>query len=421
MKNKLLNHWSAFVAYRLLLSKSRSSFLSFITLISIGGLIVGVSALIVVLSVMDGFEVQLKKRLLSTDLHLMISPKNGERVLKQSLQESSLAKYLQVSSGVTRVTPVLEVEGILKSEKKMSGILLKGVSDEALTQLKEKLVETRILGLDNESHSTADSKEVSTSQLFLGQELAYQLGVIPGEIVTLISPIEMDGPFSNIPRMKKFVVEGIYRLGLPEIEMHQAYISERSAYSFIREANVVSHYEVVTQDLEFAENLRKKLNKMESPFIAKDWVQMNAHLFASLKLERFGMFLGLLFIVIVASFNIITTLTLMVMEKKKEISILKAMGARDQDVGRIFLLEGAFIGGVGVSGGLMIGLLICFILKKYEFITLPDVYFDRTLPVSILPHYYFGIVLITFIIVLLASIYPSIRASRITPIQGIRH
>jgi lipoprotein-releasing system permease protein len=410
------SRWTPWVAYRFLRSKNRSQFLSFITFISIGGLGIGVSALIVVLSVMDGFETQLKKRLMATDLHLMILPKNRERVPVDALKSSPLQPILNGSKHLLRITSVTQIEGIVRSEKKMSGLILKGIDDVALGHLKEKLVESRSIG----TSESGFSQEEGLYPIYLGQELAYDLGVIPGDTVTLISPTEMDGPFSNIPRMKKYTVEGVFRLGLPDLEMHQAFLPQKAIWSFIREKEVASHYEVVMNDLESAESLRERLESVGSDFESKDWIQMNAHLFASLKLERFGMFLGLLFIVVVASFNIVTTLTLMVMEKKRDISILKAMGARDREVGSIFLYEGVFIGFWGVFAGTSLGLLICFLLKRYEFITLPEVYFDRTLPVSFLPGYYIGIAVVTFLVVLIASVYPSLRAAKITPIQGIR-
>ena len=410
--------WAAWVAYRFLRSKNRSQFLSFITFISIGGLCIGVSALIVVLSVMDGFETQLKNRLLATDLHLMILPKSRDRIPEDALAKSPLQKVLDSSKDIVRISPVTQIEGIVRSEKKMSGLILKGIGPAAMDQLKGKLTESRSLGATESGFS---GSEEGLYPIYIGQELAYELGVIPGETVTLISPTEMDGPFGNLPRMKKFIVEGVYRFGRPEEEMHEAFLPQKAVWSFLRERGNVTHYEIVMRDLESAEKLRHRLDDVKSDFEAKDWVQMNAHLFASLKLERFGMFLGLLFIVVVASFNIITTLTLMVMEKKRDISILKAMGARDREVGSIFLLEGVFIGFWGVFSGMVIGLSLCFLLRRYEFITLPEVYFDRTLPVSFLPGYYVGIAIVTFAIVLLASFYPSVRAARILPIQGIRN
>jgi lipoprotein-releasing system permease protein len=155
-------------------------------------------------------------------------------------------------------------------------------------------------------------------------------------------------------------------------------------------------------------------------FKVQDWIQLNAHLFASLRLERVAMFVILAFIIVVASFNIVTTLTLMVLEKKREISILKAMGARHSQVAAIFLAEGIFIGAIGVGSGTVFGLVLCAVLRRYEFIKLPDIYYDRTLPVTFDPRYYVGVALCALVIVLVACLYPSRRASQLNPLDGIR-
>jgi lipoprotein-releasing system permease protein len=147
---------------------------------------------------------------------------------------------------------------------------------------------------------------------------------------------------------------------------------------------------------------------------------MNSHLFASLRLERIAMFVILAFIIVVASFNIVTTLTLMVLEKKREIAILKAMGARHGQVAAIFLSEGILIGVLGIGGGVGLGLFLCSILKRYEFITLPDIYYDRTLPVTFNGWYYVGVAVCALLIVVGACLYPSRRAARLNPLDGIR-
>jgi lipoprotein-releasing system permease protein len=183
---------------------------------------------------------------------------------------------------------------------------------------------------------------------------------------------------------------------------------------------VVSQWEIVLKNFDQAEAMKAKLARDAGEFKVEDWMDLNAHLFASLRLERLAMFVSLVFIVIVASFNIVTTLTLMVLEKKREISILKAMGARDPEIGAVFLAEGLLIGGVGTGLGMTLGFSICFALRRWQFIQLPDVYFDRTLPVSFLPQYYALIAVSALAIVLCASVYPSLRAARTDPLRGIR-
>ncbi len=420
--------WTVWVGLRYLKSKKHSRFLSFITLISMVGVALGVTALIVVLSVMDGFEVEMRKRLMNQDLHLLITPRpeapgfDGGKVQSASFEDSDYAKSLRAEKGVAAIYPILQTEAILRGGRKVSGVVVKGVDDARIEKLNSIMVETASspvrsadLGPEGGSDTAAD-----LAKIYLGQALADEMNLIPGELVTLISPTETDGPFSTIPRLKRFMVAGIYRSGVPEQELQNVFAELGSVRSFLRKSGVLTQWEVLMENSENARDLRDRLRKRKAPYQAQDWMDLNAHLFASLRLERLAMAISLVFIVIVASFNIITTLTLMVLEKKREIAILKAMGARDPDIGAIFLAEGLLIGGVGTGSGLLLGFGICAALRKWEFVQLPDIYFDRTLPVSFLPQYYALIAISALIIVLFASVYPSLRAARTDPLRGIR-
>jgi lipoprotein-releasing system permease protein len=429
VKNLVRKPWTVWVGLRYLKSKKNSRFLSFITSISMVGVCLGVTALIVVLSVMDGFEVEMKKRLMNQELHLLITPKNdapgfdGGRVDQGLMEGSALGKRLQEMPGVERIGPVLQTEAILRGGRKVSGVVMKGVGPERLASLNSILIETADSPLKNPDIGGVPGDPESASgfaKLYLGRALADEMDLIPGELVTLISPTDTDGPFSTIPRLKRFMVAGVYRSDSPEQEMRTVYAELPSVRSYLRRAGVVSQWEVVLKDFDSASMVKSELRKAGGPFEVQDWADLNAHLFASLRLERIAMFISLVFIVIVASFNIITTLTLMVLEKKREIAILKTMGARDSEIGAIFLSEGILIGGVGVLSGLLLGFSICYSLKRWEFIQLPEIYFDRTLPVSFLPEYYLVAGFAALCIVLIASVYPSLRASRTDPLNGIR-
>ncbi len=415
--------WTSWVGLRYLKSKKNSTFLSFITLISMIGVGLGVTALVVVLSVMDGFEVEMRKRLMNQDLHLLITPKaeaagyDGGKVSAASFEGTELAKRLRASPEVSEVNPVLQTEAILRGGRKVSGVVVKGVEAGRLANLSKMLTESANspLGMPDFGAEVG-----GLSKVYLGQSLADEMDLIPGEIVTLISPTETDGPMSTIPRLKRFLVAGVYHSGVPEQELHTIYAEMSAVRSFLRKAGVVSQWEIVLKDFNRAERMKASLGRAEGAFLVQDWMDLNAHLFASLRLERLAMFISLVFIVIVASFNIVTTLTLMVLEKKREISILKAMGARDPDIGAVFLAEGLLIGGAGTTGGMLLGFAICYSLRHWQFIQLPDVYFDRTLPVSFLPQYYALIAVSAIGIVLCASVYPSLRAARTDPLRGIR-
>lgn len=421
--------WTTWIGLRYLKSKKNSRFLSFITLLSILGVGLGVTAMIVVLSVMDGFEAELKKRLISADLHVLIQPTpqtpgyQDGFVASDVISETQREEWIRKSGNeIQKFWPIVSTDVILKAGQKVAGAVLKGVPPDRLDELKKQMVETAESNVLPQSlDQIHPTEEKSLSTLFLGQELAFEMGLLPGDEVTLISPTETEGPMQAVPRLKKFVVEGIYHTGVPEQELHVAFTSENAARSFLRRSNIVSQWEVTVKHFDQAPDVAKMI-RADAPLLkVQDWIQLNSHLFASLRLERISMFVILAFIIVVASFNIVTTLTLMVIEKRKEISILKAMGAKQSQVAAIFLAEGILIGTLGVGGGIGFGFFICTLLRRYEFITLPDIYYDRTLPVTFDPLYYLLVATCALVIVLGACLYPSKRAAGVAPIDGIRY
>ncbi len=408
--------WIVWIGLRYLKSKKNSKFLSFITSLSILGVGLGVTAMIVVLSIMDGFETELKKRLMAFDVHVLIQPTrqtpgfDAGFIFPDTFLQSQIEE-IKKNLPILHFWPIISTEAILKSKHKITGVLFKGISTAHLEEFKKQLIEV------------ADPRDLSSDRLpsvFMGQALGYELRLIPGDELTLISPMDMQGPLGGIPRFKKYVIEGLYHSGLPEQELHTLFAHEDRVRTFLKRPNRVSQWEVTLQDFDQAPQISAQIQASFPLLKVQHWQQLNAHLYASLRLERLAMFVILAFIIIVASFNIVTTLTLMVLEKQKEISILKAMGAQNHQVSAIFLAEGLLIGGLGITGGVSIGFLICLALKKYEFITLPDVFFDRTLPVSFYLHYYIAIIFTAFVIVCLACLYPSYRAAQLNPLEGIR-
>ena len=413
--------WTFWVGLRYLKSKKNSRFLSFITILSILGVALGVTSMLVVLSVMEGFENELKKRMMASELHILIQPTSdspdfeGGLVPESSLDLSSLDLVKREPREIVGLWPTLATEVILKAGHKITGISLKGVPPARIEQLKSQMTES--------AQPVLLKPEIGAAQLpgiYLGQELAFELGLIPGDTVTLISPTETEGPMSTVPRLKRYSIQGIYHSGEPDQEMHIVYTSLGAVRSFLRKPHVVNQWEISVRDFDQAPAIAKEIRKLAPHFRVQDWNQLNAHLFASLRTERLSMSIILAFIIIVASFNIVTTLTLMVLEKKKEIAILKTMGARKDEVAAIFVGEGILIGGLGTLGGVILSLVICGALKRYDFIQLPAIYYDRTLPVTFRLSYFMGVPTIALLIVLLACLYPSQRAAKLNPLDGIR-
>lgn len=416
-------NWVLFVARRYLKSKRNTEFLSLSSLLSMGGIGLGVAAIIIVLSVMSGFERQLKAKLVSSDLHVLITPEHSFPgfdsgwVPKSGVTALPAIASIATSPEVDLLSYQLSTEVVIRNGNKVSGILIKGVEAEKFSRIKKTVVEEALpqMLVDREGPNA-----VRYPGIFIGKELAYEMGLIPGDFVTVISPSQMDGPFNNIPRIKRFVVEGIYHFGVPEQESHVAYTSMGHVESFLRKKGIISEIEIALNDSSASSSFISRFRRDLVDLKARDWNDLNANLFASMRLERLAMFLILLFTVIISSLNIVSTLTLLVQEKIKEISILKTMGATPASIRGIFVWKGILIGGSGVLFGTVGALGICLLLKRYQFISLPEVYYDRTLPVHFDPAYYLGVPVVSFLIVCLASYFPARGAARLTPLEGIR-
>lgn len=373
----------------------------------------GVCTLIVVLSVMDGFETALKSRLAKGEFHILITASELATDQYFSIEPQKIAEIFETSSDVLTVSPVLKTEAIIRTEDKVSGISVRGISESQMNAISDLLVEA--------SDTVGANEVISKDGLWLGKELAYQLSILPGDKVQLISPTETEGPMESVPRLRSFTVEGIFETGLPEKDLQVAYVPIEAMHEFLRKPGKVNQIEIRTKSfagsLPIAEALRPKFG---DKFRIRDWKELNAQLFASLRLERVAMFLILAMIVIVASFNIITSLNMLVLEKRRDIAILKTMGATARQIARIFLVQGAIIGNVGTVLGAVLGITICLLLKRSDLIELPDIFYDRSLPVEISLPYILGIILTAVVIVLIASWFPARAAARVTPLEGFR-
>ena len=417
-------NWIHWIARRYLKAKKGNRFMNMSSALSMGGIGLGVAAIIVVLSVMNGFERQLRDKLVSTDLHVLLLPEPSFPtfdmgvVSRSELDSSGVVASMKTNPEVTSFSYILSTEVIIRSGNKVSGVMVKGIDPIKMDKLKKNLVEQALPQMLVER----DGSEITRYPgVMVGKELAYELGLIPGDFVTVISPSQMDGPFSNIPRVKRFVVEGIYHFGVPDQESQVVFTTMANMESFLRKKDSVTQVEIALKDSEHSQDFVKQYRPQLTGLKIRDWNELNSNLFASMRLERIAMFLILLFTVMIASLNIVSTLTLVVQEKIKEIAILKTLGATPKNISSIFVWKGLLIGGVGVLWGSATAILICVLLKKFQFIALPDVYYDRTLPVSFDPLYFIGVPLISFGIVLIACYFPAQRASRLTPLEGIRH
>lgn len=407
--------YELFISLRYLKAKRKQIFISVITFLSMGGVGLGVMALVIVLSVMRGFEDDLKAKILGTNAHLVILQHGGPiRDYREILQK------VKGIEGVVAATPFIFTQSMITSESNAQGIVLRGIDPATagrVINIEKALRKGTMNGLAEKENPSAPPG------IFIGKELAQNLGVMMDDTVVVVSPTAALTPMGMGPPMKKFKVKGIFDTGMYEYDTSLAYISLQSAQKFLGLGNTVSGIEVRVRDIYGVKEIARKIQKeLGFPFWTKDWMQMNRSLFAALKLERTVMFIILVLIVLVAAFGIVSTLIMVVMEKNKDIAILKSMGATARSVMRIFILEGLIIGVVGTVLGLVGGYIICRILATYQFISLPrDVYYISHLPVKMHEADFLLIALAAVGISFLATLYPSWQASRLDPAEALRY
>jgi lipoprotein-releasing system permease protein len=412
-----------FIGLRYLKAKRKQTFISIITMISIAGVTVGVMALIIVLAVMSGFEKTLKEKILGTQAHLVIS-KAGQEGMDHY---EEVLKKVEGVKGVASGAPFILSLVMLSSESNVSGVALKGIDPDLegkVTELVHNLKSGRLEDLKKTGQG-------DLSGIILGVELAKHLGVSTNDTLQVISPLGTMTPVGMMPKMKRFRVVGIFYSGMYEFDNTFAYISIESAQKFFSMGAHVTGIEIKTDDIYQVKKIGKEIRReMGFPFWTRDWMEMNRNLFSALKLEKIAMFIILVLIVLVAAFNIISTLIMVVMEKNKDIAILKSMGAPSKGILKIFIIEGLVVGVLGTLLGTILGLGAAFNLEKitgfvehlFGFkILASDVYYIDKLPSQVNPLDVVLIVITAILISLLATLYPSWRASKLDPAEALRY
>ena len=405
-----------FIGSRYLRTKQKQAFISLITVLSIAGVTVGVMALIVVIAVMTGFEYDLKSRILGVESHIVIMRHNGPFSDYRNILE-----HVENTDGVEAATPFINSQVILRSSLSLSGAVLRGIDPDSADRVIKNLDKVSLKNLKETDQRKSTS--IAMPAIILGKELAKNLGVMQGDPVHLISPRGMISPIGHIPTMKRFKVAGLFESGMYEYDRSLAYIHIKDAQKILRMGDSVNGIEVRVNDIYNARDIAVRIVKeLGFQYWARDWMQMNQNLFSALKLEKTVMFIILALIVLVAAFNIASTLIMMVMEKTKDIAILKAMGATDKSIRKIFVFKGIVIGSIGTILGVCLGFILCTVLKYYQFIELPgDVYYITTLPVKLELLDVVMIASAAMAISFLATLYPARQASKLDPVEAIRY
>ncbi len=402
-----------FIGLRYLRAKHRHGFISLISLISVGGITVGVIALIVVLAVFSGFTDGLRDQILGVNSHIIVQRLGG------SIYEYELTRdRLLTVNGVVGATPYLYTQTLLSSASGGNGVVLRGI-DPVTAKNVIKLPSQMISGSIDDLVGNTDATGIPN--IILGKNLASDLRVRVDDKVKLISPSGPLTPMGVIPKIKTCRISGIFETGMYEYDAGLAYMSIAEVQRFLGTEDIVHGIEVAVDKAELnnADKIAVRITeKIGMGFIAKDWMKMNHNLYAAFKLEKIGMFIAVALIILVAALNIISALVMVVMEKSKDIAILKSMGATSQAIMRIFFLQGMVIAFAGTTLGVVGGLGLCELLSRYKFIELPsNVYPMTTLPIKVLPLDVTIIAVSSIVITLLATLYPSWKASAVQPAE----
>jgi lipoprotein-releasing system permease protein len=412
--------YELFIGLRYLRGRRRETFISLITVISILGVMLGVMTLIVVMSVMTGFEETLRDRLLGFNSHIAVVGA-GDTVANYETLTLSIA----AEPGVVAASPMILGQAMLTAGSRVSGAVIRGIDPDRANRvldIQSTLIGGTIADLKTERPAEADGRRISLPGVILGARLAQQLRVGIGDPIQLVSPMAQATVMGMIPKIRRFIVVAEFKSGMQEYDATLMYMNLRDAQSFFDLPNAVSSIEVRVQNVYQAEDIAKRLQqRLGFRYIAEDWSKRWPGLFSALRLEKTVYFLVLLLMILVGAFNIISTLIMVVMEKRRDIAILQSMGARRKSVRNIFLFKGCIIGGVGTSLGIAAGYIICILIEKYHFIELPDVFLMSTVPVRLYLSNFILVAAASFGICLLASIYPARQASKLDPVEIIRY
>lgn len=414
--------YELFIGLRYLLARRSETFISLITVISILGVMIAVITLNVTIAVMTGFEEAIRDRLLGMNAHIVLF-KSGEYL--DEYQE--LIPQLMREEGVLSVAPAVNGQAIITSGSRVSGVVLRGIDpgkkDDGVVAIRRFIKEGSLQGLKTLHRVQIKDRSVELPGVILGIRLAGQLGVMVGDPIQVLSPLGNPTPLGVIPKVRRFVVAGLFDSGWSEYDSSLAYMHLSDAQRFFELGDVVTTIGIRVADVDRAQEIARKIQQgLGFPYVTEDWSRLWPNLFSALRLERWVYILVLLLMVLIAAFNIISTLIMVVMEKRRDIAILQSMGATRRGIRRIFLIKGCVIGAVGTVLGVLLGFGICLLIQRYQFIELPrDVFLVSTVPVSISASSFALVAAASLLICLLASIYPARQAARLDPVEIIRY
>ncbi len=420
--------YEIFIGLRYLRAKRRNRTISFNTIVSIVGITLGVAALIGTVGIMTGFKEDVQAKILGTTAHILVNDRMKESMVDYEEQVKKVAGVPEVVAA----TPFIFRQVLLTSPSGVQGIILRGIDparEGTVTELAHNLVNGNLDDLSHSIKVVLPEKEREPNGpdtamrpgIILGKELSMRLGAFPGDTLNVVSPVGPVTGASMTPKIRQFVVVGIFQSGMYEYDSSLAYIELAEAQKFFNMGATVTGIEVKVADVFRAADVARSIEQqLGFAFWARDWMQMNRNLFSALKLEKTMMFLLLVLITIVASFNIVSTLTMIVTEKQREIAILKAMGATRKGIMRIFMLNGLIIGCSGAAIGVPLGYAFLWLIQTFWTFD-PTVYYISRIPVHVLGSDVLLVAGSAIVISFAATLYPSLQAAKLDPAAALRY
>lgn len=402
------------IALRYLKARRKQAFLSVVSLIAVLGFTLGVMALIVALALMTGFQEDIQDKILGASAHIMVYSSSSRGISDYR----NIMHVVSSDPAVLSVSPVVYGKVMIYSGGGANGIIIKGIDpsqEGKVTELAAK-IDKQILA---ELRNPGENRE----GIVLGYDLADSLRVKRGDLVTLVSPDSMLSPLGLMPKFKKFRVLGEFNSGLYEYDTSWALVSMETAQRLFTLGSAVSLVEARINDIYSAEEISNRLQQsLGSHYVVNNWIHQNKSLFSAMKLEKIMLFITIGLIVLVASFNVVSTLVMMVLDKTSDIAILMAMGCTSRQIMRVFMLQGILIGVAGTVLGALLGVAGSWLMDHYRVIQLPlDVYFIPYLPFRVRPIDFATITLTALAISFVSTLYPALRASRINPAEALRY
>lgn len=407
-----------FIASRYLVSRRKQTFISIISLMSVLGVAIGVAALVVVMGVYNGFTTDIRDRILGSNAHIMVMAANPAAFDTPAGGVTSWLDRIKAVPGVKAATPYLYTEVLLSTPRGATGLVLRGINP-------DQAGEALPLLHDLDAGDAADlASGKGAPGILVGKDLADRFQLQVGSRINLMSPAGQRTTAGFAPKILPFRVVGVFKSGLSDYDNRLAYVSLEASRDLMGlPAGRISGIEVFAADPYAAREVGRSIETaLGPPFYTRDWMELNASLFAALQLERIGMFIVLSMVILVGSFSIITSLVMLVMEKTRDIAILMSMGATARSIRRIFMLQGTIIGAVGTGLGYILGLTLAWLLKRYQFIQLPaGAYPMDKLPILISVPDTVLIGVVALIMCFLATVYPARQAARLVPAEALRY